>query len=202
MSHVSRTRLTVQEYLEIERDSRTKHEYYQGEMYAMAGGTAAHNLITLNLAMDFRQAVATNGCQVFAMDIRVLVEKNGLFTYPDVVVACPPIQFRDDHRDTLLNPRLIVEVESKSTRDYDRGAKFDLYRDIESFEQYLLVSQTAHRVLSFTRQPSSFAWLMQPYESLNSSVRLDAWNADISLSNIYEGIQLTIEEDNVRRAQS
>src|SRR5205807_4146795 len=116
-------RLTAAEYLEIERAAETKHEFFNGEMVAMAGASPEHVLITANITGALWAQLRRGPCRVYSVDLRVKVNDTGLYTYPDVVVVCGEPQFEAPRRDTLLNPTLIVEVLSSSTEAYDRGDK-------------------------------------------------------------------------------
>src|SRR5689334_3517004 len=115
MSALPLTQLTPEEYLAIERAGETKHEYYKGQMYAMAGGSHAHALIVANLVGELRQSLKKRHCFVTASDVRLRISEAGLYTYTDLMVICGEPKFADDRRDTVLNPMLIVEVLSKST---------------------------------------------------------------------------------------
>src|ERR1017187_5873973 len=169
MSTLPKTYLTPEQYLEIERKAEFKSEYYQGEMFAMAGARWAHNLILLNLASELRQQLRSRPCSVTSSDMRVRVNAKGLYTYPDVVVVCGEPQFLDERRDTLLNPTLIVEVLSESTEQYDRGRKFEHYRPLESLAEYLLVSSERVSVERYTRQPDG-SWNYIAKASLEDSL--------------------------------
>ena len=127
MSTQPKTLLTEEQYLEIERAAETKSEFFQGEMFAMAGAGAAHNRLAWNLIVQLGPRLGSGPCQGFPSDMRVRVPSSGLYTYPDVVVVCGEPQFLDGRRDTLLNPNLIVEVLSPSTEAHDRGRKFEHY---------------------------------------------------------------------------
>ncbi len=141
MASTPKTRYTPEEYLALERSSETKHEYFKGEIFAMGGASSRHVLIVTNLVIELGSQLKKGPCRVFSTDLRVRVDTSGLYTYPDVVVICDAPEFSDDQRDTLLNPVLIIEVLSDSTKDYDRGGKFEQYRTIKSFKEYLLVAQ-------------------------------------------------------------
>src|SRR5689334_5896952 len=119
MSSQPKTFLTPEEYLEIERKAERKSEYYQGEMFAMAGGTPRHGVIIINLGRELSVQLKTKPCLTYSSDVRLRVTPSGLYTYPDVMVVCGRPQYADDHKDTLTNPVVIVEVLSDSTRDYD-----------------------------------------------------------------------------------
>src|ERR1044072_9754283 len=124
---------TPEEYLEMERKADCKNEYFNGEIFAMGGASPRHVLIVTNVVSELRTQLKNRPCTVYSTDLRVRVSATGLYTYPDVIVVCGEPRFADDHRDTLLNPTLIVEVLSNSTKDYDRGDKFEQYRALESF---------------------------------------------------------------------
>lgn len=189
MSASPHPRLTEEEYLKIERAAEFKSEFYDGRMYAMSGGSYPHGQIILNLGSELRTASRGKPCSVTASDIRVRVSKRGSYTYPDVVVVCGPPKFADDQKDTLLNPSLIVEVLSPSTEAHDRGLKFAQYRQIESLEEYGLVSQTEPRVEIFRRQPSG-DWLLSESTGLDAVCRFDSAGCQIALAEIYHQVTL------------
>ncbi len=156
MATVPGERLTVEEYLERERKAEFKSEYFAGETFAMSGASRRHVLVATNISSDLRQSLRSRLCKVYAANLRVAVSPTGLYTYPDVVVTCGDEQFHDEQFDTLLNPRFIIEVLSESTKDYDRGQKFESYRALESLQEYLTVAQDRVHVgaiLPTTRRP-------------------------------------------------
>ena len=125
--------VSPQEYLVIEREATYKSEYFNGEMFAMAGASRRwHNLLVTNIVGEIRQQLKGRQCNIYANDMRVRIPSTGLYTYPDVIVVCGEEQFEDDELDTLLNPTLIIEVLSKSTAGYDKGEKFAHYRQLDS----------------------------------------------------------------------
>lgn len=132
--------LSPEDYLALERSAEFKSEYFDGQIFAMAGASESHNIITLNVGSEIRQQLKKCPCTVYVSDMRVKVGPTGLFTYPDVVVVCGQAQFDDSHLDTLLNPTLIVEVLSDSTEAYDRGRKFEHYCKLESLAEYVLIA--------------------------------------------------------------
>ncbi len=194
MSTNPRTFLTPEQYLEIERKAEFKSEYYQGEMFAMAGAKEAHNLLVTNLVAGLHQQLRSGPCRVYSNDMRVRVSATGLYTYPDVTVVCGERQFLDDQRDTLLNPNLLVEVLSASTEAYDRGRKFDQYQTIESFSEYLLVSSDRVHVDLFTRQPDG-RWLLTSAGRLEDVLDLQSIGCRLSLGDLYENIDLQEPQD-------
>src|SRR5215469_16642324 len=123
-------KLTPQQYLDLERAAETRHEYFNGQMYAMAGGSARQSQIIANLARELGTLLKRTPCRVMLQDLRVSVSPQGLYAYPDVLVVCEELKFTDEHQDTLTNPCLVIEVLSPSTERYDRGLKFAQYRNI------------------------------------------------------------------------
>ncbi len=187
MSTQSKTLLTEEEYLEIERNSEFKSEYFQGEMFAMAGAVEAHNLVVANLIAILHLQLRSSACRTYPSDMRVRVAKSRLYTYPDVVVVCQQPQFLDERRDTLLNPGLIAEVLSPSTEAYDRGRKFAHYQSIGSLKEYLLVSSDRMRAELYTRQPED-RWLLTSAGSLEDSLDLPSLGCRLALAELYEKV--------------
>lgn len=194
MSAVPKPRYTPAEYLAQERVSENRHEFYRGEIFAMAGATESHNRIALNITTNLMAELRGNPCRVFALDMRVQVSANGLYTYPDVAVACPPIEFLDESRDTLVNPQVIVEVLSKSTEKFDRGKKFELYRELPSLKQYVLISQAEARVDSYMRQADGVAWLMVPSAGLEATLDFPTIECRLSLAEVYRDVDFALTQ--------
>jgi Uma2 family endonuclease len=151
---------TPDEYLAWERLQPTKHEFFDGEIFAMAGATLEHNLLVANVVGELRDALRKQPCNVCPSDMRVNVPATGLFTYPDAVVFCGKAELKDEAHDTLLNPTVLVEVLSESSEAYDRGKKFEQYRSIPSFTDYLLVAQDHVLIEHFSRQADS-SWVLR-----------------------------------------
>ncbi len=187
MSAEPQRRLTVEEYLAFERESETRHEFLDGEIFAMSGASREHNLIGTNIVGALHPQLKRHGCEQYANDMRVWIPAAGLYTYPDVVVVCEPPRFEDDERETLLNPSLIIEVLSPSTEDYDRGRKFAYYRGVSSLRVYLLVAQDRAHVEVFTRQADD-RWLLWETEDLDAEIELPEVRATLRLSEIYDRI--------------
>jgi len=184
MSAQPQPRLTPEQYLAAERSAEFRHEYYNGHIYAMSGGSYRHAQIIGNLAGELRTALKTRPCSVVSNDLRLRVSPDGLYTYPDVIVICGDPKFADDQRDTLLNPALIVEVLSPSTEAYDRGFKSAQYRTIESLEEYALVSQAEPRVEVFRRQPGGH-WLLSEAVGPEAACHFGSLDCAVALSEIY-----------------
>jgi Uma2 family endonuclease len=181
-------RLTEAEYLDIERRAEFKSEFLDGEMFAMSGGTRSHNLIASNLIRAIGNQLDGCPCVVYTSDMRVKVQPDGLYTYPDVSVACGEEKFTDEQGDTLLNPTVIVEILSDSREAYDRGKKFAFYRQIPSLREYLLVSQHEPLVEQFIRQDNG-EWLLREVEGLASKLSLPSINITIEMAKVYSNVR-------------
>lgn len=184
MSTAPPRRLTPQEYLTIERNAECRSEFREGEMVAMPGANRWHSLISGNVTWKLNEQLHHRDCEVYKTDMRVKVSPTGLYTYPDVSVVCGKPQFEDAKRDTLLTPKVIVEVLSKSTDSYDRGEKFEHYRQIESLAEYVLIAQDSPHVEVYTRQPDG-RWLMWETNDLTSVVRLQSIECSLNMKDIY-----------------
>lgn len=182
------TYLTPEEYLALERQTETKSEYLDGEVFAMAGASLAHNQIVINAVLALGGRLKGGPCRIFSSDMRVKVSRSGLYTYPDLVVICGRPQLEDEQRDTLLNPILLIEVLSSSTENYDRGRKFDHYRMLESLTDYVLVSQDEAKVEHFARQPAD-KWLLSIYKGLEAVALLPAIGCELPLTEVYDKIE-------------
>jgi len=189
MSTLPKTFLTPEQYLEIERKAECKSEYYQGEVFAMAGATRGHNLIAVNVTALLHPQLRQRPCFLYSNDMRVRVSATGLYTYPDVVVACGDEQFLDARRDTLLNPTLIVEVLSASTEAYDRGRKFEHYRTIESLREYLMVGSERMEADLYTRQADG-RWLLTAAGRAEEVVEMESIGCRLVLGDVYERVEL------------
>jgi Uma2 family endonuclease len=186
MSLQAKPRLTPEEYLAIERAAEQKSEFFNGEMFAMAGASPEHALIVTNVAGELRARLRERPCRVYSADLRVRVSETGLYAYPDVVVVCGEPQLE---QDTLLNPTLIVEVLSPSTEAYDRGEKFRHYQRLESLQEYLLIAQDRHRVEQYVRQPDG-RWLYAEAHELSATLQLPSIGCDLALSEVYDKVML------------
>lgn len=153
------SRLSPEEYLAFERASEQKHEYANGEVFAMAGASREHSLLTTNLVRELSVALIERPCEVHASDMRVKIPSSRRYLYPDVSIVCSEPAFEDAELDTLLNPKVVIEVLSDSTEAYDRGEKFAYYRSVASIAEYVLVAQSRVRIEHFERQPSG-TWLL------------------------------------------
>lgn len=188
MSAVPKIYLTPAEYLAFERQSEIKHEYFRGELFAMAGASRQHAQIVSNLAYLFVGQLKGRSCNVFSGDMRVKVSPTGLYTYPDLVVVCGRPRFEDRELDTLLNPTVVVEILSKSTEAYDRGEKFAQYRTLETLTDYLLISQDRALVERFTRQESGL-WLFSDSIGLDAVMPIESIQCQLPLAEVYDRVE-------------
>lgn len=187
MLRAIKNRFTPAEYLAMEEVADYKSEYYAGEIFAMTGGTADHSTVAVNLTIELGNRLASSPCRLFNSDMRLHIQKSGLYTYPDVMVVCGKLKFVERRDDTLTNPVLIIEVLSKSTRDYDRGAKFELYKGIDTLREYVLVESEAPRVECYRRGIGN-QWIIEPYDGLDAVARLESLGYDLPLRQIYHKV--------------
>ena len=187
MATVPKPRLTQERYLAIERAAEFRSEFFRGEMFAMVGASRKHNLIASNVSRRISEQFDGRLCEVYQSDMRVKVNKTGLYTYPGVVAACDQPRFEDNQVDTLLNPRVIVEVLSPSTELWDRGKKFEHYRAIESLREYVLIAQDHVLVERFAINADG-QWALRDYRTLDDTLMLDSISCQIRLSEIYARI--------------
>ncbi len=182
-SAAAKKRFSPQEYLALERKSETRNEYYNGEIFAMAGASREHNLIAGNLFRDIGNQLEGRPCEAYTSDMRVSIEATGLYTYPDVTVVCGEPRFQDREVDTLLNPMVIVEVLSPTTEAYDRGVKFRHYRSIGSLREFVLISQERMLVERFTRQGND--WVLSDLTDPDQVLKLESIGCQVPLARIY-----------------
>lgn len=195
MSSSVKARLTPEEYLAIERAAEDGSEYWNGEMFALAETSERHGAIVANLVGELRSALKGRPCKVYASDLRLQVAPTGLYTYPDVLVICGAPEFSDDSRDMVRNPKLIVEVLSPSTEDFDRGRKFAHDRSLPSLVEYLVVAQDRPAVEKLTREPagpgqSESRWVLTETNGLSGVIRLASVEADLALGEFYDKVEL------------
>ncbi|MEZ5535559.1 MAG: Uma2 family endonuclease [Thiolinea sp.] len=178
-----KTQTTRAEYLELDESSPEKHEFYNGQIFAMSGGTYNHSTIGLNIATTLRNQLQGKPCQPMNSDMRVHTQ-SGLDTYPDISVFCGEPELTDQER-TLHNPVVIIEVLSPTTRNYDRGDKFWHYRSIPALQDYLLIDSESVYVEHHHRQ-SRDEWLLHEYYNLEDKLKLDSLNVTLTLRAVYE----------------
>jgi Uma2 family endonuclease len=185
-------KFTIEEYLQMERASDVKHEYYQGEIFAMAGASNRHITISSNLIAELHQRLKTSPCFPYGSDMRIHIPENTLFTYPDISIICGEINTFDKDKDTALQPIILIEILSKTTRDYDRGGKFKLYRDIPTLKEYMLVDSENICVEIFRINEHNH-WELEEYKNLQEIVTLPAIGVSVSMEDIYARTMLSEE---------
>jgi Uma2 family endonuclease len=187
MSSSPISHLTPEEYLGLERVASAKHEYINGVMVDMAGGSPAHALIATNVVVELGNRLRGGSCLVFNSDVRVSVRWGKLITYPDVSVVCGEVQYLDNERDTIVNPKLIVEVLSPSTSNYDRGEKSRLYRMLPSLDEYLLIEQKPVEIERYRRLPNGH-WEIDVVREEDAIIRLDSVGCDLPVAEVYRDL--------------
>ena len=191
MPSVQKALLTPEEYLQRDRQADFKSEFYRGEMFAMAYASAKHNLIVSNAIVSLGSQLKQRPCRVYPSDLRVQVQATGLFTYPDLSIVCGEPQFEHGQGDVLVNPDVVVEVLSESTEAYDRGKKFEHYRQIPSLKQYVLIAQDRHSVEVFTRTGED-EWTLRAEQS--ASVELASIECNLPLAEVYDKVNLASDD--------
>ncbi|HUC83445.1 MAG TPA: Uma2 family endonuclease [Flavisolibacter sp.] len=185
----NRKNWTIEEYLEMEKASDEKHEYFQGEVFAMSGPKLTHNIITSNLLGTLGNKLKGKGCRPFGSDLRIHIPSNTLFTYPDISIFCDEVKTLNDDEWNALNPTVLIEVLSPSTKSYDRGDKFKLYRDIPTLKEYILIDSQSIAVEAFVINKNGY-WELKEYNSLPDLLSLETIGVKLPLKEIYEGTKL------------
>ncbi len=178
--------ISEEEYLRLERAAVTKSEFVDGEMFAMSGGTRAHSALAVRWGGEISAKLRGRNCHVYSSDLRIRTQGAGSYVYPDVSVVCGKPETHRKADDILTNPTVVIEVLSPSTEAYDRGAKFGLYREIPSLQDYILVHADAVHVEQFSRQPDN--WVFREYSGLEALVHIASIDCTVALKDIYEGI--------------
>lgn len=184
--------ISPEEYLAFERNAEFKHEYFDGQVYAMAGTSSRHNRICRNMIVELDRLLRGSSCEPYFADIRTKLESG--YTYPDVVIACNPT-FEDDALETLTNPVVIIEVLSASTENYDRTKKFDRYRSIPTLREYVLIAQAQPRIERFSRidnpnvPPERTLWAFEAWTGLEGRITMEAIACVLDIAEIYRGIE-------------
>jgi Uma2 family endonuclease len=187
MASVPNYYLTPEEYLALERKAEFKSEYLDGVVYALAGASTRHNLIVANIITAIGVQLKGRPCKVYPSDLKVRVPSSKRFFYPDVSVVCGDDEFADDEKDVILNPTLIVEVTSETTAGFDRGKKFLSYQQINSLQEYLLVSQDEILVEGYSRQGND-TWLYTKVTGLEGSLTLPSIACELALKDVYDKV--------------
>lgn len=185
---------TPEEYLELEEKSQFRNEYRNGEIIAMTGGTTNHNKIALNFARKFPGTIQAQDYEIYIIDVRLWIDEYHLYTYPDVMVIRGEPVYYGSGKSTITNPCLIVEVLSKSTRDYDRGDKFRYYRSISELQEYVLVDQYSFYVEQYVKQDEG-QWLLKISEGEDAILSLFSLDFAISFNSLYHRVDFSLVEE-------
>ncbi|MBC7553749.1 MAG: Uma2 family endonuclease [Taibaiella sp.] len=185
----SKKKYTIEEYLEIERTSDTKHEYYQGEIFAMSGNKSQHIIVAGNIMGELHGKLKGKPCRPFNGETRIYIEKNTLFTYPDISVFCNDLLSLNNDDLNFLNPTIIFEILCPSTKSYDRGEKFKLYRDIPTLKEYIMVEPELVSIEAYSINNRGF-WELKEYNTINSVLPLQSIGCELALNEIYSGTRL------------
>ncbi len=178
------------DYLDFERSAQERHEYYRGEIFPMSGASFEHNVIEDNLRLVIGNHLKGKSCRSFGSNLRIHIPINSLYTYPDILIICDQPKFQDQHFDTVLNPMVLIEILSPSTANYDRGAKFDLYREIESLKEYILVDSTSYHCVHYSRNIDN-TWVLSEMKNVNEYLPIISVDLKIALSEVYAGVFFT-----------
>lgn len=185
--------LTPEAYLDLERQGEERHEYIDGTLVAMAGGSAQHGLIQVGISSLLRTALRGRDCYVYPSDVKIGIPTANIYTYPDISVVCGTRQFEEGRRDTLLNPILLVEILSSATERYDRGKKFAHYRRIPTLAEYVLVAQDTPLIEHYVRQPDG-TWRWAAVEGLDETITLSTVKCSLPLAEVYDQVEFSTEE--------
>ncbi len=183
----SKQQVSIQEYLAFERAASEKHEYHQGEIFAMSGAGRRHNILFSNLFVSLGSLLKGRPCFPYGSDMRLHIPQNTLFTYPDISIYCGEMKQLDD--DNALEPTVIIEILSPSTKDYDRGGKFKLYREIPTLKEYILVDTESINVEVF-RLNATRRWELEEYKTADEKLLLNSISLSIPVRDIYTGTKL------------
>ena len=191
---VAKRHYSPEEYLALEAKANFRSEYRDGYIVPMAGGTTDHNEIVTTLCVALKPPLRTRGYRLFTENVRVWVERYRIYTYPDVMVIAGEPVYHGSATTTVVNPSLVVEVASKSTKNYDQGDKFDYYRSLPSFREYVLVEQYRWRVMQHLKTPNG-QWLLTDYEAQDGVLELASLDLALPLSDLYAGVDFSLLEE-------
>ena len=187
----NKSKFTVQEYLAMEKESVEKHEFFEGEIFARAGAGPRHNVIFTNLFGELAQQLKRKPCKPYGSDLRIHIPQNTLFTYPDISIICGDIVPSEFDDETATLPIVLIEILSPSTKNYDRGGKFKLYRDIPTLKEYILIDSASIGVEAF-RINKQQHWELEEYRALESTLIIPSVNVQVLLREIYKGTKLEV----------
>jgi phenylacetic acid degradation protein/carnitine operon protein CaiE len=180
---------SLKDYLDVEKHSGLRHEFYQGTIFAMAGASQEHNRIVFNMTRSLILQMQGNSCDIFGSDQRVHIPSNSLYTYPDLTIVCDPPIMSGEEGMSMTNPSVIIEVLSPTTKDYDRTTKFRLYRDIPTFQEYILIDSRSVLVEHHYKDVNG-QWICQTSDQFTDSLAVKTVDVSVLLSDIYKGTGL------------
>ncbi len=192
---------TPEEYLKLEETAEYKSEYIDGQIIPMAGGSTNHNRISLNLSAALNFAFRQQDYEAFMGDVRLFILQKRFYTYPDVMIVAGEPEYFNNRTDTILNPQVIVEVLSKSTKGYDREDKFEAYRTINTFQEYVLIDQTRIHVEQFSKMGKK-RWSLYEYDEEDEAISLTSVPFQISLLDLYNKVKFDVVESEGDRPKS
>jgi len=190
----NKRRFTIAEYRAFEEDSEAKHEFYQGEIFAMAGASIRHNEIAGNIYAWLHTALRGKGCRPYGGDQRISIQKKRLYTYSDTAVICGSVARDDEDPQAATNPRVIFEVLSKSTEGYDRGQKWEYYQQLDSLQEYVLVSQEEAKVTRYFRSDDG-SWRYQLISGIDQGLDLTSIGCRLPLVDMYDNVKLGPDDE-------
>lgn len=196
MTALPKQHYTLEEYLELDKNSEDRYEYFDGEVFAMAGGSLSHNRVAGNLFYGLRSKLEGRPCEVLPADMRIKVPKAFPYRYPDLSIVCgEPIIEELSGQQMLVNPLALIEILSPTTEAYDQGRKFLAYQSIAGFREYLLISQDQPHITQYVRQPSG-KWLRSEIEGIESVLALESVNCALPLREIYRLVEFKPQNEN------
>lgn len=185
--------LSPEDYVALERELGAKHEYHDGQMFAMSGGSLPHSRLQGNLTLEVGAKLRGSRCEFYTSDFRIVIEAAGMATYPDLSVVCGPVQPSQRFKHSCTNPTVLFEVLSPSTERYDRGAKFEQYRKLESLREYVLISQNATAVDLFRLENGH--WVLYPIRGEEAQLQLASLQLEIPMSDLYRNVDFAAAEE-------
>ncbi|MGC2238761.1 MAG: Uma2 family endonuclease [Pyrinomonadaceae bacterium] len=191
MSALPKPVYSADEYLALEENAEYRSQFYNGEIFAMAGASRKHNAISMNTSSNLHFQLRSRDCEIYQNDMRVKVTET-LYTYPDIVIVCGKPEIEKKRGENLLNPSVLIEVLSPSTEKFDRGEKAQFYRSMPSLREYVLISQDKSYVEHFIRQENG-GWLLKEYSEMSETLRLPNIDCEIALSEVYAKVDFTEE---------
>ncbi len=184
-----KTKYSVEEYLAMQKIADTKYELYKGEVFAMSGASTRHNIISVNLIVSLSKILQGKPCRPYGSDMRIHIPENTLYTYPDVSIICGDIIPSDEDEDSATQPTVIIEILSPSTKSYDRGDKFKLYRAIPSLRDYILIDSESITVEAFSLN-DEMLWELREYKKPDDVVKIKSMDCELGLIEIYRDTKL------------